>query len=197
MTRACHLSLGDPVMTRTCACLAALLLSATGCGDNDEGAQDPTVDRSTAEVTMVVKRLEKFFEFGYEATSRIPTCIATGLVDEVGIERLQSGGALDKNLRVRDEWHLPRTDANMMADVWLACEDYKLYAAKLVAEEPDMNDPYVRRCIREVTEADVRELVVTQFSGSIDESDMPTGGLPAMFEIFAKFERAGCGFEGD
>ena len=185
-------------MTRTFACLAALLLCATGCGDNDDGAQPPAVDQPTAEeVTVVVKRLEEFLAFGYEATPRTSRCIAKGLVEEIGIERLQSGGAVNKNLRVRDEWHLPKADANILADVWLGCEDYKQYAAKLVVEEPDMNDPYVRRCIREVTEADVREVVVTLFSGSIDESDVPSGGLPAMFTMFRKFERAACGFEGD
>ena len=83
-----------------------------------------------------------------------------------------------------------------MADVWLRCENYKMYAAKAVAEEPDLKDPYVRRCIREVTEVDVREVMVTWFSGSIKESDL-SAGLPELFKMYRKFDRAGCGYEGD
>ena len=185
-------------MTRTLAYLAALLLCAAGCGDNNDGrARHGATDNRTAEETTAVKRLEKFFsENGYETTPHIPRCIATGLVNEVGIERLQSGNALTKNLRVRYEWHLPRDDANTMADVWLRCENYKLYAARVVADPPDLKDAYVRRCIREVTEADVREFIVTVYSGPIDESDF-SAGLPKLFKMYRKFERAGCGFEGD
>jgi len=185
-------------MTQTFICLAALLLCATGCGDNDHGAHHAAADDPpTAEEMQATKRLEKSLAFGYETTPQIPRCIATGLVNEVGIERLQTGGALDKNRRVREEWHLPQTDANTMADVWLGCESYKKYAAKLISDEPDMDDPYVRQCIREVTEADVREVIVIVFSGSIDPSEEPAGGLPALFKIFRKFDRAGCGYEGD
>ena len=183
-------------MTRTFACLAALLLCATGCGDNDDGARHAAGDNRTSEETTASNRLEKFLEYGYETTPHIPRCIATGWVKEVGIERLQSGDALNKNLRVRDEWHLPKEDANTMADVWLRCENYKMYAAKAVAEEPDLKDPYVRRCIREVTEVDVREVMVTWFSGSIKESDF-SAGLPELFKMYRKFDRAGCGYEGD
>ena len=188
-------------MTRMAVVVAALLLCATACGDENAAAPAPAaVDHpTTAEEAAVVKRLADHFWYGFESTPEIPRCIATGLVNEVGIERLESGRALDKRLRVRDEWHLPKADANTVADVWLRCEDYKKYAAKLVVEEPDMNDPYVKRCVREVTPDDVREIVVTLASGALDfdEDEAPPGGLPGLFSMYRKLDRAGCSYEGD
>jgi hypothetical protein len=187
-------------MRWTCACVAVLLASTTGCAGDEarpsgRGAASAGVEVSrtpTSQDRRAVAHLESYFRS--TASRRTARCLALGLVREIGTRQLQLGGVLGDNVAVEEDWRLPRAEANAFADVWMACQSWRMFAAQAIEEAPTLSDPYVRRCLRDVTRADVREVLVTGASGTDDDSDPSSTGLPTLYR---KFERAGCGFEGD
>jgi hypothetical protein len=120
-------------MLRTIACFAMLLLCGSACADKDDGDATVSSQKSprvvpsskfTGEELKVVRRLERYeTSSGFAMSYRTARCVARGLVKELGIVRLRTGGFLTKDLRVSENWHMPPLDANTYADVWLACGD--------------------------------------------------------------------------
>jgi hypothetical protein len=179
-------------MKRTVACVFALmLLSASSCGDpTDTGDADGPGEAVSATVLTADEQ-----KAAANLKPMFGVCVATGLVDRVGIEKLREYRLLNDDLSASEseDFSWSERDANTFADVQLECEDYKDFVAAMVNPEgpeapvPD-SDPYISGCTDAVTEADVHEFLVTLWSGGDFESE----SLP----FNRKLQQQGCGWGG-
>jgi hypothetical protein len=184
----------------------SLLLSLVACGgsgntlgggDEPTVSSDPSTDPSTRsaeltpdEKTAVAGLEQAMLTSEDKLDSSNATCLATGYVDRLGITWLQAHGMLGDDLSGKQTYFddvVPEQDANAFYDVMLSCVDYKSIVASMVAEPPDMKDPYVIKCVNAVSEDEVREA----FAAAASDQDFHSTPFAK------KLERAGCGYEGD
>jgi hypothetical protein len=184
-------------MVRTLACVLALFFSAAACGDDAGGSGADRAVTSASPTGLTADEQKAIASLSgansdpelSPRTSKDSKCMATGFVDQLGLEKLKEYGFLNEDLSANDSLagDLPERDAATIVDVILECVDYRDYVAAMVAPDAPDSDPYVRRCTSVVTENEVRTALVAAFSG---------GDFHA--SSFARnLSRAGCGFEGD
>jgi hypothetical protein len=100
------------------ACAALLTLTACGGKSDDQTAKD----------NLEQKMLEGSDSLGTKATKSEATCIANGIVDDLGIDKLKKYGFLTDDLRVSDKagsTPLTASDAHTFAHVYVTCIDMK------------------------------------------------------------------------
>jgi hypothetical protein len=181
-----HHASADELMKRNLACILALLLSATACADNSGADRaDHAADEQKAITSL--ERVNADSESS-PRMSKGATCMATGAVDKLGLDKLKQYRFLNEDLTA-DKYHefvaLTEVDAATWVDVILGCVPYRDVVADLVG--PDAPDSAaVRRCTSAVTEGELREALVAEFSGKEDATPFSQ-----------KLARAGCGFGGD
>ena len=193
-------------MRRSLVGTLALLLPLVACADNGSSASsddDPTISNTpnakpptaspklTADEKKAVAGLEQALLKEGSIDTSIATCLATGLVDNLGIAWLQAHGMLRNDLSGKRAYYdndvLSEQEANTYWDAQLSCIDYKTLVASMVADPPDMKDPYVLQCVNAVTKADVHDA----FAAAASNQDFHSTPFAK------KLEAAGCSYEGD
>jgi hypothetical protein len=146
------------------------------CADEGQGTRagptatgTPSIDSSNChpefnahEKTAVANLEQALLNFDILDSSNA-RCLATGYVDTLGIEWLQEHGMLERNLSSKQtyfEGAVSKQDANGYYDVYFSCVDYRALVAVMVADPPDMKDPYVIRCMNAVSEAETHDAFV-------------------------------------
>lgn len=191
-------------MTRNLVGVLALLLCLVGCADTSASnaergtsgtsRSDPstaTRGLTTDETAAIAGLEETLLSSDDELHVSNAACLATGYVESLGIEWLQKHGMVRRDLGGKQGYTddvMTEHDANVYYDVVFACVSYESVVASMVGgEEETTTDPEVVRCVKAVTEEEVKEAFV---AGASDQEFHST-------PFAKKLEAQGCGYEGD
>ncbi len=157
--------------TVTVLCAAILALTACGGGEDDTTGQDDTgssgsnADAATAKDNIKAALLAEDTGLAPAAdiTEEQAGCVSDGMVDEVGVEKLQGYGLLNEDLEIEeqpDATAMDRGDAEAMAEVFVGCVDVeKLFEDQFAENGPQLSRKQ-RDCINEAVDADAIEAVL-------------------------------------
>jgi hypothetical protein len=109
-------------VTKTAAALCAALFALTACGGGDGGGDDETA-RENIKASLLDRGADLA---GTEVTDEQAGCISDGMVDEVGVEKLQDYELLDEELKIREDAEpkdMEKGDAEALAAVFVDCVD--------------------------------------------------------------------------
>jgi hypothetical protein len=96
-------------------------------------------------------------------------CIAGGMVDGIGVDRLQEYGLLDEDGSINESTRTPemsRDDAKVMVDAMFDCTEVMQEMRNQLATVMGEQTPKVRGCLQEAMDEElVRSVLVATFSG--------------------------------
>lgn len=146
-------------MTKTLALLFAALLTLTACGGGEDEAKDNI--RSSL--------LENDELAGTAVTDDEATCLADGMVDEIGTEKLQEIGLLDEDNNVVEEAQpddLDEADADKLAGTIVACVDVQELMNEQMGPMMEQMDETQQECITDAFDDDtIIALISSSFQG--------------------------------
>lgn len=157
---------------RTAALVAALLLPAlSACGDSGDTGRERAVAALKAEMVG-----NAAMTTGRQLDDEQTTCVASGAVDTLGVDTLQSYELLTDDLRpgrpIEGVTLLPE-DANALAEVFADCLDVEQLMEREIISRLDMKAARKRvatRCVRRIVAADD---VVRTLSLEFQSADNP------------------------
>ena len=154
---------------RAALCAGMALCALCSCGaDQSSRAEEGAAgeDAGSAELQgdeqVAAENLERaYLDAGFLTvdTDAEARCLATGVVDRLGVRSLQRYGILTEDLAAElvYEGVMDTGDAEAFVDVLVGCVGHGALVEDMVApEELDETDDYVRRCTEAVTESEVR-----------------------------------------
>lgn len=151
-------------MQKLVAVLAATLLALTACGEGG--------DAETAKENLSKNVLDDSSGAGSPFDKKSADCFSDRVVDDLGVEKLQDYGILDKDLEVESEGvqntKMSSSDAGKAADAIADCVDFdKFFTASFNATD---TDPKVQECLKEAVDKEVfRDLMEATFKGDTEE----------------------------
>jgi hypothetical protein len=176
-----------------------VVIAAAGCADDADTPRAPSSassgavdsDGLTAEESDAVARIERGYPDSDVADIEDPDgvhCMAVRLVTEFGIEKLVKYGVVDDNLDFDGVSLKPMSakDAALFVDIEMRCDPTSFEQGMqefIRGEDDSLSKAEVERCIRAVTEDDVRNAM---------EGFMRQEAGPVV-SFYAKLENAGCG----
>jgi hypothetical protein len=110
-------------VTKTAAALCAALFALTACGGGASGGGDDETARENIKASLLDRGAALA---GTEVTDKQAGCISDGMVDEVGVDKLQDYELLDEELKIREEAEpkdMEKGDAEALAAVFVDCID--------------------------------------------------------------------------
>ncbi len=153
-------------MPKTLALLCALLLTLTACGSDESEAKD-SIKASLLDNPKVT---------GTELTDEEAGCVSDGMVDEIGVDKLQEAKLLDDENKVVEDPNLDlgATEADSLAEVIVGCVDVEeLLTEQLGPMMENMTDEQTA-CITEAFDEDVfTEVISASFQGKDASSAIP------------------------
>ncbi len=159
-------------MTKTAAVLCAAMFALTACGGGDDTEAKENIKASLLEEDADLA--------GAKVTEEQAGCVSDGMVDEVGVDKLQEYELLDDELNIRKdagEVTMEKGDAEALAGVFVDCVDMEKvfeeqFATGAAAEQ--LSDEQ-QQCLKDAVDSDViEEALAATFQG--EEAD-PTAGL--------------------
>lgn len=166
-------------MKKTAAvlCAAVLTLSACGSGDDDEAKENIK--------TAVMEEGGAGITGGTKPTEEQAECISDGMVDEVGVDKLQEYDLLTEELEINEEANptdMAEEDADALAGVFVDCIDVEEMFAEQVSSGEQELPAEAQECIKDAIDEDaMKDGLSASFQGKEDE------GFAAMQE-----EMMGC-----
>jgi hypothetical protein len=145
-------------------CAAVLTLSACGNGDDDEAKKN---------IKAAVLDDETSLTGGAKPTEDQANCIADGMVDDVGVEKLQKYDLLDKDLKINDDadpTDMKEEDADALAGVFVDCIDVdEMFADQFASGDQKLPDE-AQECIKDAIDEDAMKAGLSaSFQGKEDE----------------------------
>ncbi len=175
-------------MKKTVAALCAAMFALSACsgGEDDQPPQaepQQTEQGDRAKENIKASLLEQGDELaGTAVTDEQAGCVADGMVDEVGVEKLQEYKLLDEKLAIREDVgavKMGQGDAEALAAVFVDCVDIeKVFeerfssgaAAEQLSEEQ-------QQCLKDAVDSEIIEKALADtFQGKAAD---PTGDLQA------------------
>jgi hypothetical protein len=154
-------------MKKTAAvlCAAVLTLSACGSGEDDEAKENIKAAVLEEEGTGITG--------GTEPTEEQAECISDGMVDEVGVEKLQEYDLLNEDLEINDDANptdMEEGDADALAGVFVDCIDVEeMFAAQFGSGEDEL-PAEAQECIKDAIDEDaMKDGLSASFQGEEDE----------------------------
>ncbi|QZY30283.1 hypothetical protein [Nocardioides coralli] len=144
------------------AVTAVLVLGLSGCGSDEEGQA-----REALATSLLASNADGTFEVSQEEAD----CVADGMVEEIGVDKLIDYGLLTEDLEARDEslenQELEQEDADSAATVFVDCVDVQALLTDSIAQGLGGDvDPELASCIEErLTDEVVRDFLATVFTG--------------------------------
>ncbi|WP_131104619.1 hypothetical protein [Ornithinimicrobium sufpigmenti] len=141
----------------------ALTMSLAACGNDDEAQAAEAISESMMEQTDD--------EFPVEQEQA--DCVGEGMVDQIGVEKLQEYGLITDDMEVDGEVTdvtMEEADADSAADVFVNCVDAQALLAEEFAADDTMGEQE-QECINEVLDNDaLAEVFSLMFQGREDEA---------------------------
>ena len=161
-------------MKKTVAVLCAALFALTACGGGDDTEAKKNIKTSLLEDGADLA--------GTKVTDKQAGCVSDGMVDEVGVEKLQEYKLLNDELKISKDAQptdMEKADAEALAGVFVDCVDLEKmfeerFASGAMAEQ--LTDEQ-QECLRNAVDTDVIESALADtFQGK--EAD-PAAGVQA------------------
>lgn len=141
----------------------ALTMSLAACGNDDEAQAAEAISAS------MVEESDEDFPVDQEQAD----CVGEGMVDRIGVEKLQEYGLLTDDLEVDGEVTdvtMEEADADSAADVLVTCVDAQAMLAEEFAGDDSMGEQE-QACFEEVIDNDALiEVFSLMFQGREDEA---------------------------
>lgn len=154
-------------MMKTAAvlCAAVLTLSACGSGEDDEAKENIK--------TAVLEDEGTGITGGTKPTEEQAECISDGMVDEVGVDKLQEYELLTEDLEINQDANpddMASEDADALAGVFVDCIDVEeMFAAQFGSAEEEL-PAEAQECVKEAIDEDaMKDGLSASFQGKEDE----------------------------
>lgn len=146
-------------------CAAVLTLSACGNGDDDKAKENIK--------TAVMEDEGTDLTGGTKPTEEQADCIADGMVDDVGVEKLQEYELLTEDLKINEDANptdMEEGDADALAGVFVDCIDVEeMFAAQFGSAEEEL-PAEAQECVKEAIDEDaMKDGLSASFQGKEDE----------------------------
>lgn len=156
------------MMLKTGAVLCTLLLALTACGGGDE---------SQAKESIKASLLDNPDLAGTELTDEEADCVSDGMVDDLGVEKLQEYKLLDDNAEVIEDASpddFAAEDADALAGTIVGCVDVEeLLNEQMGATMEQMTDEQAS-CITDAFDEDtIKDIISAGFQGEDATSALP------------------------
>jgi len=165
-------------MTKFAVAACAALLLLTGCGGG--GDEDEAKENIKAGLLEQDSGLA-----GTEVTEEQAQCVSDGLVDDIGVDKLQEYGVLEDDLSV-DASAAPENvdaeDADTLASVIIDCVDFKEVMTEQMGATADLTDEQ-KTCLSDaIDEEALKDLLSAGFQGEEPEmgADMQADMMKCM-----------------
>lgn len=154
-------------MKKTAAvlCAAVLTLSACGNGDDDQAKENIKAAVLEEEGTQLPG--------GTKPTEQQAGCIANGMVDDVGVDKLQEYDLLTEELEINQDANptdMAAEDADALAGVFVDCIDVEeMFASQMGSGEQELTEEQ-QQCVTEaIDEEAMKDGLSASFQGEEDE----------------------------
>jgi hypothetical protein len=156
-------------MTKLVAILCAALLTLTACGSSDD-------DTAKENIKASIKKQGSSLAGGTKVTDDQAQCVADGLVDDLGVDKLQKYKLLDDNLEVNNDANptdMTSDDAQTLAKTVVGCVDFKkIFEEQLAGSGTQLTDDQ-KNCVSDAIDEDTLTDVLAQgFQGK--DPQMPS-----------------------
>lgn len=156
-------------MLKTGAVLCTLLLTLTACGGGDESQAQESIKASLLDNPDLAA--------GTELTDEEAGCVSGGMVDDLGVEKLQEYKLLDDNAEVIEDASpddFAAEDADALADTIVGCVDVEeLLNEQMGATMEQMTDEQAT-CITDAFDEDtIKAIISAGFQGEDATSALP------------------------
>jgi hypothetical protein len=156
-------------MLKTGAVLCTLLLALTACGGGDESAAKDSIKASLLDNPDLAG--------GTEMTDEEAGCVSDGMVDDLGVEKLQDYKLLDDNAEIIEDAQpddFSAEDADALADTIVGCVDVEeLLSERMGATMEQMTDEQAS-CITDAFDEDtIKDIISAGFQGEDATSALP------------------------
>jgi hypothetical protein len=162
-------------MKRSAAALCVALFLLTGCG----GGED---DDAKANIKASLLEEDSSVVADTQLTDEQAECFSDGIVDEVGVDKLQEYELLNEDLEIIKDANptdMSKDDANAMAGVMTGCVDMtKLIEEQIAASGSELTDEQ-KSCITDAIDEDaIEEGLAASFQGETENPmEEMTGAL--------------------
>jgi hypothetical protein len=123
-------------MTKIVAVLCAALLTLTACGSSDD-------DTAKKNIKASIQKNGSSLAGGTKVTDSQAQCVADGLVDDLGVDKLQKYKLLDDNLEVNNDANptdMESGDAETLAKTVVKCVDFKKIFEEQMTKSSQLTD---------------------------------------------------------
>lgn len=156
-------------MKKTAAVLCAALLTLGACGNSDDDTAKENIKKS-------VLQGDESLTNGAKPTEEQASCVADGMVDDIGVDKLKSYGLLTDDLQIDDSaapTDLSAEDADALAGVFVDCVNVQDTIADSVGQGKDLTDEQ-KQCISDAVDEDtVKAGLSAEFQGkTADNTEM-------------------------
>ena len=171
-------------MKKTAAVLCAAVLTLSACGNGDDDKAKENIK------TAILEEEGSQITGGTEPTEEQADCISNGMVDDVGVDKLQEYDLLTEDLEINEDANptdMEEADADALAGVFVDCIDVEeMFAAQFGSGEEDL-PAEAQECIKDAIDEDaMKDGLSASFQGETDEGftamqgkmmECVTGGL--------------------
>lgn len=152
--------------TAAAICAAVLTLSACGSGDDDQAKENIK--------SAVLEDEGSEFTGGTKPTEEQAECISDGMVDDVGVEKLQEYELLTEDLEINkgaNPTDMAEEDADALAGVFVDCIDVEeMFASQLGSGEQEL-PAEAQECVKDAIDEDAMKAGLSaSFQGKEDEA---------------------------
>jgi len=175
-----------PSTASLAAVVTVLALSLTACGGSGDDASQKASAAATASRSAEEQTASKNISDGIVGAQSSGTasdvvqvgrkdadCIGDGLVDKIGVDKLQKYKILDKDLKAENDitqTTMSSTDAKAATDVFFSCTDMKALVNKAISGSGKLSSS-IQSCIdKSLTDASLRAFLTATLEGKATEA---------------------------
>jgi hypothetical protein len=153
-------------MRKTVAVLCAALMTLSACGNSDD-------DKAKENIKSAVLDDQTDLTGGTKPTEEQASCIADGMVDDVGVDTLQDYELLDKDLKINQDANptdMKAEDADALAGVFVDCIDVEAMFTDQLATGDQKLPQDQQDCIKDAVDEDAMKAGLSaSFQGKEDK----------------------------
>ena len=154
-------------MKKTAAVLCAAMLTLSACGNGDDDKAKENIK------TAILEEEGSTITGGTKPTEEQADCISNGMVDDVGVDKLQEYDLLDEDLKINEEANptdMEEGDADALAGVFVDCIDVEEMFTSQFGSGEEKLPAEAQECIKDAIDEDaMKDGLSASFQGKQDE----------------------------